>query len=105
MHNNELDKEINISGNSGDIIGVGISGDGNIIGKNITIGGNIKINKNALYNIDPQFKNSIEDFEKLINEKLKDIFVPEDSKKYLQENAEKLAKEVKDIPPDSNNTK
>ena len=51
-------------------------------------------------NIDPQFKNSIEEFEKIINEKLKDIPVPEDSKKYLQENVEKLAKEVKDVKPD-----
>jgi hypothetical protein len=99
LHNNELEKELNISGNSGDIIGIGISGDGNIIGKNITIGGTIDINKNDLFNIDSQFKNSIEDFEKLINEKLKDFFVLEDSKKYLQENVEKLAKEVKDVNP------
>ena len=99
MDNDEYNAGINISGNSGDIIGVGISGDGNIIGKNITIGGSIDINKNDLYNIDSQFKNSVEDFEKLINKKLKDVFVPEGSKKYMQENVEKLTKEVKDVNP------
>jgi hypothetical protein len=96
----EYDKVTNISGNSGDVIGVGISGDGNIIGKKITIGGSININKNILDDTDPQFKNSIDEFEKIINEKLKDITVPQDSKKALQENVEKLAKEVKDVKPD-----
>ncbi len=91
----------NISGNSGDVIGVDISGDGNIIGKNISIGGSINVNKNILDNTDPQFKNSIEEFEKIINEKLKDVPVPEGSKKSLQENIEKLAKEVKNVKPDS----
>ena len=100
MDDYNYDRSIDISGNSGDIIGVGISGDGNIIGKNITIGGSININKSILNNTDPQFKNSIEEFEKIINEKLKDIPVPEDSKKALQENVEKLAKEVKDVKPD-----
>ncbi len=100
MYGYDYDRGIDISGNSGDVIGVGISGDGNIIGKNITIGGSININKNILDNTDPQFKNSIEEFEKIINEKLKGIPVPEDSKKSLQENVEKLAKEVKDVKPD-----
>jgi len=101
LNNDEYNKGINISGNTGDTIGVGISGDGNIIGKNITIGGSININKNVLNNIDPQFKNSIEEFEKMINEKFKDTSVPEDSKKHLQENVEKLAQEVKNVKPDS----
>jgi hypothetical protein len=96
----EYDKVTNISGNSGDVIGVGVSGDGNIIGKKITIGGSININKNILDDTDPKFKNSIDEFEKIINEKLKDITVPQDSKKTLQENVEKLAKEVKDVKPD-----
>jgi hypothetical protein len=94
------DRRIDISGNPGDVIGVGISGDGNIIGKNITIGGSININKNILNNTDPQFKNSIEEFEKIINEKLRGIPVPEDSKKALQENVERLVKEVKGVKPD-----
>jgi hypothetical protein len=100
LDNDEYNKEINISGNTGDTIGVGISGDGNIIGKNITIGGSIIVNKNVLKSIDPQFKNSIEEFEKLINEKFKVISVPQDGKKYLQESIEKLSQEVKDVNPD-----
>ena len=101
MENDEYNKRINISDNTGDTIGVGISGDGNIIGKDITIGGSIIVNKNVLNSIDPQFKNSIEEFEKLINEKFKDIPVPQEGKRYLQENVEKLAQEVKDVKPDS----
>ena len=101
MDNDEYNAGINISGNSGDIIGVGISGDGNIIGKNITIGDSIIINKNVLNSIDPQFNNSIEKFEKIINEKFNDIQVPQEGKRYLQENVEKLAQEVTDVKPDS----
>jgi hypothetical protein len=100
LDNNEYIRDVHTSSISGDIIGVGISGDGNIIGKNITIGGSVNINKSILNNTDPQFKNSIEEFEKTINEKLKDIPVSEDSKISLQENVEKLAKEVKDVKPD-----
>ena len=91
---------INTSENTGDTIGVGISGDGNIIGKYITVGGSINIDKNILNNTDPQFKNSIEEFEKTINEKLKGIPVPENSKNALQENVDKLSKEVKNVKPD-----
>ena len=59
------------------------------------------INKNVLNSIDPQFKNSIEEFEKIINEKFNDIPVPQEGKRYLQENVEKLAQEVTDVKPDS----
>ena len=53
---------INISGNQGDVIGVGIKGDDNVVGKNISIGGDINVNKNKYENLAPEFKNSLDDF-------------------------------------------
>jgi hypothetical protein len=101
LGDSNCDHNISISGNAGDVVGVGIKGDGNITGKNITMGGSININKNnCLSDLDPQFKDSIKEFEKAIGEKLMGVPVPGDIKKSLQENIEKLATEVKGVKPD-----
>ena len=101
MDDSDCDHNICISGNAGDVIGVGIRGDGNIAGKNITVGGSINTNKNnSLSDLDPFSKDSIKEFDITINEILKGVPFPEDIKKSLQENIEKLAKEVKDVKPD-----
>jgi len=60
---------IHISENQGDVMGVGIQGDANIIGKNISIGGDINVNKNKYENLAPEFKSSLDDFLVLINKK------------------------------------
>jgi hypothetical protein len=47
--NNNQNKSINIKNSKGDIIGVGVSGFGHTIGKNIVIGsGTINVNENQL---------------------------------------------------------
>ncbi len=84
----------------GDVIGVGVNGDGNVIGKNITIGSGISVNKSYLDRIDPQFSSSIKEFEKILNEKIKEVPVSEEQKKTIMENVEKLANEVKVVKPD-----
>jgi hypothetical protein len=76
------------------------TGDGVIIGDGNTVSGGININKNNLNSIDPQFKDSIIEFENLLNIKLKEFKIPTEQKKSLQENIEKLSKDVKDVKPD-----
>jgi hypothetical protein len=76
------------------------TGDDAVVGIGNTVSGSINVNKNILNNVDPQFKNSIIEFENLLNEKLKDIQISDEQKKSLQENIEKLSKEAKDVKPD-----
>ena len=48
--------EIHIGNVGGDVVGVGVSGSGNIIGKNMTV-------SQTTYNkLEPEFRNSLEDF-------------------------------------------
>ena len=69
----EDNDNITISNTRGDIIGVDVSGSGNIIGKNIVVG-------NGIINVDPdrlskikssEYAESIKDFSQVINNKLK----------------------------------
>ena len=62
--------------------------------------GVININKNNLNNIDSQFKNSIVEFENLLNDNLKSIKLSDEEIKSLQEDIEKLSGQVKDVKPD-----
>jgi hypothetical protein len=52
--------EIHIGSVGGDAIGIGVSGSGNTIGKGITI-------NQTNNNLEPEYRNSLEDFLALIN--------------------------------------
>ncbi len=86
---------IHISGNQGDVIGVGIQGDANVVGKNISIGGDI----NKYDNLAPAFKNSLDDFLVFINKKSSGQLT-EEQKKSISENIDKLAKEYQSVKTD-----
>jgi hypothetical protein len=89
---------IHISGNQRDVIGVGVQGNANIIGKNISIGRDITVNKNKYENLEPEFKNSLDDFLALINKKSRHL--TEEQKKSISEIVDKLAKEYQSVKPD-----
>jgi hypothetical protein len=55
------DNSINIENTGGNVIGVGVSGSGNIIGKDITI------NKGSYNKLEPEFKTSLNDLMVLMN--------------------------------------
>ena len=88
---------INISGSGGDVFGVGVSGTGHIIGKNISVG-EISINKNTYNKLEPEFRKSLEDFVNLIN--IKSGHLTEEQRKLLKEEIEKLAKEYEGLKAD-----
>ena len=89
---------IHISGNQCDIIGIGIQGDANIIGKNISIGGDISVNKNKYENLAPEFKSSLEDFLAIVNKKREQL--TEEQRKSFSETMDKLANEYQLVKPD-----
>ena len=92
---------INISGTQGDVMGVGVSGSGNIIGKNIVVGsGTINVSHNELAKISiPEYAKALDDFSKSINKQLQGRQVPEEKVKQINNDLDKLAKEVQDVKP------
>jgi hypothetical protein len=82
---------LNIGSVGGDIVGVGVSGSGNIIGKNMTV-------SQATYNkLEPEFRSSLEDFLALLNQYSGQL--KEDQKKSLQQSVDALAKEAEGLKP------
>src|SRR3954464_10649583 len=65
---------------------------------NITINEVININKNFLDELDPKFKNSIEEFIKLLNIHLSDIPVTNEQKTLFEKQIEGIVTEIKNIP-------
>lgn len=94
-----MNKNINISGVSGDVIGVGVEGVGHTFGKNITVG-TININANQLKKMPGEYAKSLENFSKSANEQLKINKIPQEKVAPVQESINELAKEVEDVKPD-----
>jgi hypothetical protein len=92
---------INISGTQGDLIGAGVSGTGNIIGKNIVVGdGTINVSEQRLTQIqNNEYAESLKQFSETINNQLKGRQVPEEKVKSINDSINELAIEVKDVKP------
>lgn len=88
---------IHISGNQGDVIGVGIKGDANVVGKNISIGGGINVNKNKYENLEPEFKSSLDEFLAEVNKKSGQL--SDEQRKSISEIIDKIAKEYQSVKP------
>jgi hypothetical protein len=87
--------EIHFGDVSGDVIGAGVSGSANIIAKNIT--GNISVNQTTYNKLEPEFKNSLNEFLSLINTKGEQL--TEVQRKSLEESINALAKEAEGLKP------
>ena len=84
--------EIHIGNVGGDVLGVGVSGSGNIIGKNMTV-------NQTIYNkLEPEFRNSVQDFLSLLNQYSGRL--TENQKTTLQQSVDALAKEAEGLKPD-----
>lgn len=75
---------ISIQNTGGDVFGVGVSGSGNIIGKQITV-------NQATYNkLEPDFRSSLDDFLELVNKHSEEL--AEDQRSSIKESVDALAK-------------
>jgi hypothetical protein len=92
---------INIQGTGGDVFGVGVSGTGHTIGKNIVIGsGTINVSQQELSKIPvPEYANALKEFSDSINQQLKGKEIPEEQVKEINGNLNEFAKEVQDVKP------
>lgn len=86
----------------GDVIGVGVSGSGNIIGKNIVVrSGTINVSEQHLKQIqNNEYAEGLKEFSENLNSRLKGQQIPEEQIKSINQSIDELAKEVKDIKPE-----
>ncbi len=99
MNNNK--STIKIDGTQGDVIGVAVSGSGNVIGKNIVVGsGTINVSQTQLQQIPNEYATALKEFSEQINNQLKGKQLPEEQIKSVNNSLEELAKEVQDVKPE-----
>jgi zinc-ribbon domain len=98
---NDTRSSISIQGVGGDTFGVGISGPGNLISKKIVVGsGTINVSRQELSKIPvPKYANALKDFSESVSGELTGKHIPEQQVKEVNNNINKLAKEVQDIKP------
>jgi hypothetical protein len=89
--------EIHIGNVGGDVVGVGVSGSGNIIGKGIDISGTVNISNQQLQNVPSEYANSFKSFSESINQQLKANNIPPEKVKPIQESINEFVKESQDI--------
>ena len=99
MIEKKSDGSISISGNKGDVIGVGVSGSGNTIGKNIVVGsGTINVSEQEISKIQvPEYAEAIEKFTESLYQHLKGESIPKEQIKEINQGVEELVEEVKDV--------
>jgi hypothetical protein len=92
---------VNIENTGGDIFGVGVSGSGHTIGKNIVVGsGTISVSQQELEkNPASEYAKALKDFSENLNQQLKGREIPEEEVKSIKNGLNELAKEVQDIKP------
>jgi hypothetical protein len=83
-------KGIHIGNVGGDVIGIGVTGSGNVIGNNITI------NRQQLQNIPSEYAESLREFMKGLNK----FNIPPEQAKPIQDSLNDFTKEVEDIKPE-----
>lgn len=86
----ENDKGIHIGNVGGDVIGVGVTGSGNVIGTNITI------NRQQLQNIPYEYAKSLREFIKELNK----FNIASEETKPIQDSLNDFTKEIEGIKPE-----
>lgn len=95
------ENNINISGVGGDVVGVGVSGSGNIIGGQISVSGQLTLNAQQLARMPDTYATGLKAFCDEANRQLKANDVPPEQVAEVQKEIEALASEVKDLPADA----
>jgi hypothetical protein len=97
--NTSTDKGFNVKNVGGHFTYTTVTGNSNTT--NVSVSGDIQVNKQTLSKLDPPFGDSIEDFSKEINSKLKEQQgITEQQTQSISENIDKLAKELEGIKAD-----
>jgi hypothetical protein len=95
------ERPINISGNTGDVIGVGVSGTGNIIAKNLTVQGNLTVNTGQLSHLPSEYSRGLQEFTQAANDLLRKNNVPPEKVTEVNQQLQEFTKEVQNVKPDA----
>ena len=90
MENEKSAGGIHIGNVGGDVIGVGVTGSGNVIGTNITV------NRQQLQNIPSEYSESLREFIKGLNK----FNIPPEQAKPIQDSLNDFTKEVEGMKPE-----
>jgi len=93
-------QNINIGGNTGDVIGVGVSGTGNVIGKNITVQGNPTVNTGQLSHLPREYSRGLQEFTQTASELLRRNGIPPEKVTEVNQQLQDFTKEVQTVKPD-----
>jgi hypothetical protein len=86
---------IHIGNVGGDVVGIGVKGSGNIIGKNINVG-SVSVSNQQ---IPKEYADSLMAFADAINQQFKANNVPPDKVTEVQKNVNEFSKELEDVKP------
>ena len=95
---NESNGGIHIGNVGGDVVGVGVKGSGNIIGKNISVG-SVSVNDQQLQKIPKEYADGLKAFTDAINQQFKSNNVPTDKVAEVQKNVDDFSKELEGVKP------
>lgn len=93
---------VNIENVGGDVIGAGVSGSGNIIGKgiNVDISGTVSIDSQLLNKLPAEYAQAFKGFVENINEEIKKNNITPQQVQPIKESLNELAQETEGLRPD-----
>ena len=95
-----MSNRINISGVGGDVIGVGVSGSGNIVGKQINVPSGLRLSSEQLARLPDEYASSLRAFSEAVNRQIAAQRVPAAAIAPVQTEVEALVNEVEQVKPD-----
>jgi hypothetical protein len=93
-------QSINISGVGGDVIGVGVSGTGNIVGRHVNAASGLQLSPALLARLPGEYASSLTAFSTAVNRQLADKNIPAEQVIPVQKEVEALVKDVEEIQAD-----
>jgi hypothetical protein len=96
----ENDKDIHISGIGGDAFGIDVSGEGNVIGKNISITETVNLDDDMLKEVPHLYAEALKNFCQSINQQLTNHNIQKSQLSRIQESINQLARETEGVKVD-----
>lgn len=92
---------INISA-GGDVVGVGVSGSGNVIGKNVIVGsGTLTISPDKLASLPPTYASALQQFSSNLNSQMQSNQVPQQTVQDIGKELDQFVQAVGSVKPDT----
>jgi hypothetical protein len=89
---------IDIRNTQGDVFGIGLPGNRNVIGKNVVVGpGTINVDQTQIQKVSDPYSKALKDFSESINQQLNGRRIPDDQIRSINSAIDDLAKELESV--------